>query len=45
MCDLTVMELTAGVTAFVLWATIMSFAAFVNVACWATIRRLVKESK
>ena len=42
MCDLSVMELMAGVTAVVLWATIMSLAAFVNVACWATIRWLVK---
>jgi len=45
MYDASLVEALAFVTAFVLWVTIIDFAVFVNVACWAAIRWLVREWK
>ena len=45
MEGLTVEEVTAAVTAVVLWLTIMDIAVLANVASWTATKRLINLMK
>lgn len=43
MCDMSFVDVMAAVTALILWITVMDFAIFVNVCCWAAIKWLLMK--
>ena len=43
--DLTVVELTAAITAAIYWLTIVDLMMLANVACWYCITGLIQRRK
>lgn len=45
MIEILVIDITATITAFILWFTIIDIALLVNVACWYYIVLLINKIK